>query len=191
MSQDQSPSPLSVYQQAKQCVRYWTDQANALLAADARSHMPLLDVTFDLRGRSAGVTVARKRRRRCDRIRLNAELLLSRTHDMIDETIPHEVAHAAARWFYGTRIKPHGQEWRAIMHAFGKQATTCHELPTVPARRVTYYPYDCGCVKANYLSATRHRRAQLGEREYRCKYCQQALEYTGGPPTRGHPGESV
>lgn len=172
-------------------VRFWVMRANAILAPENRSGMPLPTVRFDLRGRAAGMTVYGRGRRDRAAIRLNAELLSANPNDMIEETVPHEVAHVAARWFHGDRIKPHGPEWRSIMHSFGKRAATCHNLPARPARRLTYYPYDCGCPRPNYLSAIRHRRAQRGRQRYQCVRCGRQLRYTGGPASYGHPDDAA
>lgn len=174
---------------AAAAVGYWSGRANALLGSGRRDAMPVPVVRFDLRGRAAGVTVYGRRRGGGGVIRLNDELLASNPDDMMNETVPHEVAHVAARWFYGARIKPHGPEWRSIMHAFGKQARICHDLPTRPARRMTYYPYSCACPAPNYLSAIRHRRAQRGKQRYQCVRCGSRLRYGGGPPSYGHPDE--
>lgn len=178
-------------QQALTAVRYWIERANALRRPRGTAATPEPALRFDLRGRAAGVTVYGTGRLERATIRLNAELLSNNPREMIDETVPHEVAHVAARWFHGDRIKPHGPEWRWLMHAFGKSATTCHQLPTRPARRVTYYPYDCGCPTPNYLSAIRHRRAQRGRRRYQCRRCGQWLRYNGGTAFRGHPEQEA
>lgn len=178
-------------ERAVAAVRHWTARANEVPAEAGSAPMPVPAVRFDLRGRAAGVTVYKRKRTDVGVIRLNAELLVTNPDDMLNETVPHEVAHAAARWFHGTRIKPHGWEWRAIMHAFGKQPSTCHDLPTRPARRVTYYPYVCACPAPNYLSAIRHGRVQRGQQRYQCVRCGSRLRYEGGSPSHGHPDEAV
>lgn len=180
----------SLQDQAMAAARCWTARTNELLVTSGSAAMPLPRVRFDLRGRAAGQTVFKRRGWEPALVRLNAELLVANPDDMINETVPHEIAHAAARWFYGSRIKPHGREWRAIMHAFGKQATTCHELPTRPARRMMYYPYVCACPAPNYLSAIRHKRVQHGRQRYQCARCGSRLRYGGGSPSCGHPEEA-
>lgn len=174
---------------AEAAVADWVAHANALLSAPAAGWIDVPAVRFDLRGRAAGQTVYPRRRRESAVIRLNAALLTANPQDMIEETVPHEVAHVATWWLHGARVKPHGPEWRATMRAFGKTPTTCHALPAAPARRVTYHPYACACPRENYLSAIRHRRAQRNRQRYRCTRCGAELRYTGGPARRGHPDE--
>lgn len=167
-------------QRATAAVEQWTAAANAW--ADAAVPVPAL--RFDLRGRSAGLTVYPRRAPARALIRINADLLRDHPQEMIAETVPHEVAHAATRWIYGAAAKPHGAEWRALMQAFGKAPSVCHALPAQAARRVAYYPYRCACDQPCYLSAIRHRRAKAGRASYRCIRCGAELAYTGGPPRR-------
>lgn len=169
--------------------RFWTSRANTLFALDARTSVPVPEVRFDLRGRTAGLVVYQRERREPGVIRLNRELLRSHPREMLEETVPHEVAHVVARWLHGGRIKPHGPEWRSIMHAFGKQATACHAMRTRPARRVRYYAYACVCAGPQYLSVIRHRRSQRGRQQYQCRRCGQRLRYTQAAPSLGHPDE--
>lgn len=153
---------------------YWIDQARKILGSNAR-RLPVPEVRFDLRGRSAGQAVFARGSRRCH-IRLNAQLLISHPNEMLDETVPHEVAHVAIYCLYGRKAKPHGSEWKALMQAFGVDAAACHTLPTEPTRQLRRYRYICGCDEPAWLTSIRHRRAHSGT-EYRCRRCGKTLRH--------------
>lgn len=165
---------------AQDAAAHWVAVANERFGL----RLAVPELRFDLRGRAAGQTVYPARRRGRAVIRINAALLRACPGEMLEETVPHEVAHAATRWIYGAAAKPHGAEWRALMQAFGKAPSVCHALPAQAARRVAYYPYRCACDQPCYLSAIRHRRAKAGRASYRCIRCGAELAYTGGPPRR-------
>lgn len=177
-SADQAEAALQ--QRACAAAADWIAVANAW--AGVRIAMPVL--RFDLRGRAAGLAVYPRSRRHRASIRLNAALLRDHPREMIEQTVPHEVAHVVTRWLYGDRAKAHGREWRGVMHAFGKKPAVCHALPTVAARRMAYYPYRCACPEPRQLSAVRHRRVLAGRSSYRCIQCGANLAYTGGAASR-------
>lgn len=63
-------------------------------------------------------------------IKLNSELLLRNYQDMLEDTVPHEVAHLITRQVFGNSVKSHGNEWRTVMMAvFGIQPSRCHKYP--------------------------------------------------------------
>jgi SprT protein len=51
-------------------------------------------------------------------IRLNSELC-TELSDFLDEVICHELAHVAAVHLHGDSIKPHGEEWSALVRLAG------------------------------------------------------------------------
>ena len=171
MSTDHLPSE-AARTEVRAAVAEWIARARAVTGASTR-RLPVPDVRFDLRGRSAGQAVYAKRSRRCH-IRINAELLASHPQEMLDVTVPHEVAHVAIYRLYGMRAKPHGAEWKALMSAFGVAASACHNMTTTPARRLTRFRYRCGCAEPAWLTSIRHKRVLAGTR-YCCRRCQQTL----------------
>lgn len=166
-------------QQRRACelTRHWIEQARAIAGVGPRC-LPVPDVFFDLRGRAAGQTVFARRTRRCH-IRLNARLLAEHPRQMLEETVPHEVAHVVVFRIYGRSVRPHGPEWRALMQAFGVEATACHTLPAEPSRRLKRYRYVCACDEPAWLTSIRHKRAQAGTR-YMCRLCGTTLEPAAG-----------
>jgi SprT protein len=55
---------------------------------------------------------------------------------VVNQTVPHEMAHLIAYAVFGTRIKPHGHEWKYVMRVLGKEPNRCHRLDTTSVRKV-------------------------------------------------------
>ncbi|MGN8158046.1 SprT family zinc-dependent metalloprotease [Salinisphaera sp. SWV1] len=159
---------------ARELTAYWIGRAREITGASPR-RLPVPEVRFDLRGRAAGQAVFARRTRRCH-VRLNAALLASHPKEMLAETVPHEVAHVAIYRLYGRRAKPHGAEWKALMQAFGVDASPCHALPAQPTRQLRRYRYACGCDEPAWLTSIRHKRARAGT-AYICRVCGVRLTY--------------
>lgn len=160
--------------EARVCERtaYWIGRAREITGASQR-RLPVPEVRLDLRGRAAGQAVFARRSWRCH-IRLNAALLASHPEEMLAETVPHEVAHVAIYRLYGAKAKPHGREWKALMQAFGVDASPCHAMPVAPSRQLKRFRYLCGCDEPAWLTSIRHKRAQAGT-AYVCRVCHQRL----------------
>lgn len=175
-----SHKQIELQDRAREALRNWVSQANALFAQDYGAQMACPRIAFDLRGRGAGLAVyqPRKHMNQPDLIRLNPALLENHPEEMIEETIPHELAHIVAHRLFGPRIKPHGREWRAVMSAFGKSPDVQHSMPVEPSRRLRRYKYSCACPSGVELTSIRHKRARRGTR-YLCRKCGQHLRWSG------------
>lgn len=158
--------------QAVELTEYWIRRARELTGTSAR-RLPVPEVSFDLRGRSAGQAIFARRRREI-RIRINATLLASHPREMLEDTVPHEVAHVVIFRLYGRKAKPHGEEWKALMRAFGVDPAPCHTLPTEPVRQLQRFRYECACEDPAWLTSIRHKRAQQGT-DYVCRRCGEKL----------------
>lgn len=126
-------------------------------------------VVYDLEGHVAGIAKGGKK------IRLNLGLLNDpRYHDdMLNDTVPHEVAHIIVHQLY-PGANSHGWEWTRVMNTLGVVANRCHDYETVAARtRARPYIYACGC-QLHYVTATIHRRIEKG-RQYYCQDCKGEL----------------
>lgn len=167
-------------QRAQQTLHQWVARANRLFEPPRRAQIPCPRLSFNLRGRSAGMAVYQPRKRRAepDLIRINAGLLQEHPDEMLEETIPHEVAHIVAHRLFGPRIKPHGAEWRAVMAAFGKSPEVQHRMEVEPSRRLRRYRYHCACPAGVELTSIRHNRARRGT-GYVCRKCGQRLRWSG------------
>lgn len=157
----------------------WIARAREITGASAR-RLPVPAVRFDLRGRAAGQAVFARRSRACV-IRLNAALLESHPTEMIDETVPHEVAHVVIYRLYGRKVRPHGEEWKTLMRAFGVDPAPCHTLPAEPVRRLKRFRYRCGCDEPAWLTSIRHKRAAAGT-AYICRRCGESLVHAPDAP---------
>lgn len=130
---------------------------------------------FDISGRAAGMYCVRRRERF---IRFNPYLFAKYFEPSLHDTVPHEVAHYVTDVLYGlNNIRPHGREWRSVMHIFGAEPKTVgdFDLDGVPVRRQRRFPYVCGC-RRHALSASRHFRVQRGKARYFCRDCGDQLQ---------------
>lgn len=111
-------------------------------------------VTFDLRGVVAG-------RANGELIRLNPDLLHDHYEEMINQVIPHEVAHVIEYQKYG--YGGHKENWVRIMHMLGVPANRTHNMPAKKARvHPRPYQYRCDC-RVHKVTKLIHRRIQNGQ----------------------------
>jgi SprT protein len=168
------PIDLSQQQQVLAATRDTVQHAERLFERAFR--LPL--VRFDLVGRAAGMYRVRGRQQE---IRYNPYIFGKYFDDNLISTVPHEVAHYLADELYGARnIRPHGVEWKAIMHRLGANPTvTCrYDLSGIPQRQQRRFEYACGC-STHAISTVRHKRVQSGKGHYLCRRCRQSLVFTG------------
>lgn len=139
-----------------------------------------VDITFNLKGRSAGMYRVRRHIIRNTReIRYNPYIFSKYFTDNFKTTIPHEVAHYVSDILYGlNNIRPHGKEWKAIMQAFGANAsvTANYDLTGIPLRNRTLFTYRCGC-REHQLGIIRHNRIKKNHGQYYCNACKQVLSF--------------
>ncbi|HYN76369.1 MAG TPA: SprT-like domain-containing protein [Lamprocystis sp. (in: g-proteobacteria)] len=160
-----------------------------LRLAEAASwlHIPVPEplIRFDLRGRAAGQ--ARVPGRGPWVIRYNPVLLDANAESFLAETVPHEVAHVIAFARHGTRIRPHGPEWRAVMLYFGVAPARCHRyaVSATSRRALPRFDYHCDC-RGHQLTSIRHRRVLAGG-TYLCRSCATALRPGRHQPLDQHP----
>ena len=161
-------------QQVVQATRECVERAARLLEHD----FGLPAVTFDLTGRAAGMYRVLRGRRH---IRYNPYIFARYFSDNLVNTVPHEVAHYLTDRVYGLRnIRPHGKEWRDMMHMLGAEPTvTCrYDLSGVPQRRQRRFSYRCDC-RTHAMSTVRHNRVQGGAGKYVCRQCRSELVFSG------------
>ena len=127
-------------------------------------------ISFDLKGQAAGQANYRE-----NKIRFNRQLLEKYAGEFVDQTVPHEFAHLVAYQKFGSRIRPHGAEWKRVMEAFGVDPARTHSFDVAPTRRLKRFHYRCHCPGSDYqLSSIRHNRVQRGG-IYLCRKCGCAL----------------
>ncbi len=141
-------------------------QAGKIYAIDPHP----VPVSFDLRGRAAGMYQVQRGQRR---IRYNPYIFARYFDDNLAVTVPHEVAHYVTDLLYGLRnVRPHGPEWKSVMQVLGADArvTADYDLGDIPVRRQKRYSYRCKC-STHLLSACRHNRVGRGAASYLCRKC--------------------
>jgi len=156
----------------KEHTDFWIDLANEIY----NKTMQKPKILFNLRGKTAAGAWDWKWL-----IKINLVLLKENWQDMIDDTIPHEVAHLVAYKIYGSFIKPHGTEWKSVMRNFGKNPIRCHKYNTSNSTLRTVakiYTYECSCKTYN-LTIIRHRRQASGQKKYFCKKCRYPIKFIG------------
>ena len=166
----------------QQSVRMYVEKARTRY----NKQFPIPVVRFDLRGRTGGQAIIQE-----NVIRVNSMLLAENFEDYIKQTIGHEVAHLIAHAVYGhgigRRIKPHGYEWKSVMHVFGLTADRCHQYDTSNARvrNTRKFVYSCNC-KVHEVGPKVSRKIAMGYK-YSCRDCKGVLkagEQIGGSELR-------
>ena len=108
-------------------------------------------------------------------IKFNRTLLLENSDEFIHQVVPHELAHLIVYQVFG-RVKPHGQEWQAVMtQLFNLPADTCHKFD-VESVQGKMFAYQCEC-QTHYLTIRRHNRIQRDKIAYLCRKCQGKLVF--------------
>lgn len=177
MSAAETMPRVELDERIRQCriaVVHWVRFANDRRAPDRKLVMAP-EVVFDLRGRTAGQWVRKSGNRW---LRLNVDLIATEFESMIQQVIPHEVAHAVNDTWHGTGVRPHGPEWKSIMRLFGKPPDVRLRLQrnVQPTRTLRRYAYRCQCPgRVTHLTSIRHRRHQAGTRLYYCLHCHGTL----------------
>ena len=161
-------------------VRRETDSCLQRAGVICRREFTPVPVTFDLRGRSAGMYRVRHGRRS---IRYNPWIFAKYFEENLAVTVPHEVAHYVTDMLYGWhRVRPHGVEWQTVMRALGVEPRACgdYDLSGVPVRRQRRFTYACGCT-THRLTTQRHNKIHRGTAGYRCRHCGAPLVFAGQP----------
>ena len=129
------------------------------------------EVTFDLKGRTAGYAFHNPLR-----VQLNAGLYKANKEDFLERTVPHEVAHIVQFEVY-PHSKPHGYEWQNLMYLIGLEPTRCHQYETTPARKHVKWSVTCTtCGRVYKVGSAVLRRLTSGQRKYYCTVCNTQLQ---------------
>ena len=116
------------------------------------------------------------------KIVLNPDFFVNEAENMINDTVPHEIAHLvtgvknSCRKLYERRYKPHGQEWQDVMTSFGCKPKRCHNYDTTHARRRVHqkFKFQCGC-GVHLVGLKIYRKITQENRTYTCKKCKAKL----------------
>jgi SprT protein len=93
-------------------------------------------ISFDLRGRVGGWASAKGTPRRYA-MRFNHDMLLREEKEMIDEVVPHEIAHIVC--FMKPQLgRNHDYGWAHVCRQLGGTGNRTHDMPVVYGNGVTY-----------------------------------------------------
>ena len=156
-----SVQPLS--EQITQRCRASIEQAQVLFNLPL---IPQLSIECNLKGQSAGKIEFRMHRpshKPQIRLRFNLQAAELDPEDMLNNTIPHEVAHLVVKLCpHQFNQAPHGKDWQSICKVLGGDAKTYHKLKLVPARQQKRWHYLDDQGQPHQLSTIRHKRLQKG-----------------------------
>jgi SprT protein len=117
-------------------------------------------------------------------IDINPILLNENVEQVVNQTVPHEVAHIVVFELYlkcSFNVTAHGPEWQYVMKLFGKTPDRCHNMDVSTIRRMksgAVFVYKCSC-REHILSSIKHKRIQLEGRGYRCTKCKTPVAFSG------------
>ncbi|SBT18681.1 Protein SprT [Marinomonas gallaica] len=124
---------------------------------------------FKQRGRTAGTAYLQR-----NEMRFNTYMLQQDPDKFIDHVVPHELAHIVVYQVFGSKVRPHGKEWIAVMeHLFDVEASRTHDFDVPKPRNL--FLYQCAC-QVHEFTAHRHGRAVKGT-QYVCRYCRKNLNF--------------
>jgi predicted SprT family Zn-dependent metalloprotease len=115
-----------------------------------------VDVLFNLKGTKIGVSKGLE----CGgyQMKFNLDYGVVYPHHIVNETVPHEVAHIVR--FKAADDNSHGKEWRNIAVALGASGDTTHPLPLIFKGKTIEYTTTRGYHKQ--VSEHVHRKIQAG-----------------------------
>lgn len=117
-----------------------------------------LVVKYDLKGRTAGWAIGMRT------IRLNTTAIFGDEEhfkDMVDDTIPHEIAHIVCHR-NPTLGRKHDYGWASVCRALGGTGKRTHDMTTIEYARGRTYIYTSSMGKEYAVSEQRHRKIQMG-----------------------------
>ncbi len=120
---------------------------------------------------------------------INPDFFKNYYDDMLNDTVPHEVAHHLSAYIFGPKGYNHSCLWKGVMRVIGVPAAErCHEysLEGVKTRQVSKpYQYGCGCEVKHPATKSKHEKMQYhitiyGKTGYTCRKCRKPLVYETG-----------
>lgn len=158
--------------QAEMALRYsmlfWLAKAEQYF----NKNFPQPELDLSLRGRCAGQAYLQTWK-----VRFNLGLLKENYEAFMQEVVPHELAHLIAFREFGSRIRPHGKEWRWVMeHVLGVPARTTHQFDVTQTAKQNYL-YRCACPERTHALTIRRHNKILRGTNYLCKSCNSILVF--------------
>lgn len=105
------------------------------------------------------------------KIKINPRFLAEHPEEVINVTVPHEIAHLLCFVLRPNAKQSHGPEWKGIMQDLGfHRPSTYHSMRLPDAKPHTYI---CSCQKF-HLSNLVHKRILAGESRF-CRKCKKKI----------------
>ena len=99
-------------------------------------------------------------------INLNAEACEKYPDEMMNDTIPHEVAHIVC-FFHPALGKNHDAGWKRVCRAIGGSGSRTASMKLTPARNIRKWLYRDSCGKVREVTTNRHNRMRKFGTQYR------------------------
>lgn len=123
-------------------------------------------------------------------IDLNSYFVETGLDHILNNTIPHELAHIVQKVLYPRAKQAHGPEWKRIMrHVFNVEPSTYHSMDVaglyesgvIRTRKKNRHVYTCECTE-HLITKQRHNKVLNGHR-YSCRQCRTRIVDTGKTKT--------
>lgn len=121
----------------------------------------------NLKGNSAGQATLRRGELI---LRFNIEAIEKAYTDMVEDTIPHEVAHLVC-FLDPTYGKNHNQGWSDMAKSLGGSGERIHKIRLSKARRVRRYCYVLSDGSELALTKDQHLKLQEGRSTFHARDC--------------------
>ena len=133
--------------------------ALARTISPAYASKPVPRLTFFTKGKTAGLAKFGSHWE----VSINTFVALQ-NHDMMINTVSHEIAHMVAAVAYNDR--GHGRYWKMVHRALGGNAQRCYaaeSVKTIAGRKTTYYLYETRCGQSQWVGPRYHNGLQSGK----------------------------
>lgn len=113
--------------------------------------LPPVELKLDLKGKSGGLAICGPQYK----IRLNSQIA---EQSLLDEILPHELAHIAAHYYKLGRN--HDKGWKNCCITLGGTGERCHTHAVAASRTQKRYQYTTSTNSNVIITATRHNKIQ-------------------------------
>lgn len=126
----------------------------------------MVEISTNIRGRVGGrAGYTTEYGRRYYYLNFSREGIEKHWDTMVNDVIPHEVAHIVAFVRGDLRAKGHNAAWVRICRHLGGTGERCHSMGLTKARKVKYHIYDIDGIEVK-LSSIRHNKLMKGKAHY-------------------------
>jgi SprT protein len=142
-----------------------------------------VEIRCDIRGKTAGYAGWKTNRWTGENsnffLRFNREAIAKHWDEMVQVTIPHEVAHLVCAAHPELGGRDHNWKWAQIDRSLGGNGERCHNMELTPGRKTARYVYKDSLGREMTVGPKHHAALQRG------KYGLLRNRKTGATITRG------